>query len=531
MSEVNVSPVNYNPVYPFSRHTSRSPGRIALWVDGQTYSYAELADRSRRIAAWIHHKTGGRGRRVAILSRRTLAAYVGILGSCWAGACYVPLNPAFPEKRLLAILDKARPDALIVDTQALSLLTPAIRRFFLGRILLGDSDTTSVDGEAIDGLNSLSTSETMAEPVACGPNAEAYLVFTSGSTGAPNGVVISAGSLAFAIKSLSARYPFTAEDRFSQFFDLSFDFSVMDLFVPWHHGASTYVVPDSQKLAPGRFIIDHHLTVWTCVPSLITLMTRMKMLRPGIFPVLRLSCFSGETLTAEAARLWQDSAPNGIVVNLYGQTEAPIGSMAQTFAPDAPLTEETMGVALGTPLEDIRVAILGKDGGFVPQGQVGELALSGPHVAACYLDSPQRTTEKFQELAHPQYGLRTWYLTGDLARQAQDGVFHFLGRADNELKVRGHRVMLEEVEYHLRQASGCSVVAVVPWRSASGDIEGLVGFVVGKAPDEKSMKNAMLEVLPKQLVPRRILFIDEMPLSQNGKIDRKVLEEMSRKRS
>ena len=305
----------------------------------------------------------------------------------------------------------------------------------------------------------------------------------------------------------------------------------MDLFVPWLAGASTYVIPDAQKLAPGRFIIDHGLSIWTCVPSLISIMAQMKLLKPGLFPTLRFSFFSGEVLTEEAARLWQDAAPNGTLVNLYGQSETIIASLAHDYDPDSAVACDTSSVPLGTLLDGVFVAIVSQDGAFVEPGSRGELAISGPHVAAGYLDNPQRTAEKFRDLEHPAYGLRSWYITGDLACQDREGAFRFLGRADNELKVKGHRVLLEEVEHFLRQCSGCRIVAVAPCYSASGVAESLVGFVADEAIDEQAIKNCLSEVLPQPLVPRRIHALKNMPLSQNGKVDRKALQVISAAKS
>jgi D-alanine--poly(phosphoribitol) ligase subunit 1 len=394
----------------------------------------------------------------------------------------------------------------------------------LGPVLVADGDAVSCQGQTFDSFDLLPVPDDISEPAFLDADAEAYLVFTSGSTGKPNGVVVSTGSLDFSIGVISQHYPFAADDRFSQFFDLSFDFSVMDLFVPWLAGASTYVVPDAQKLAPGRFIVDHQLTVWTCVPSQISNMAQMKLVRQGLFPSLRHSFFSGEMLTEEAARLWQQATPNGLLVNLYGQCETIIASLAHNYDPDAVVTDEKRSVALGTQLAGILVAIVGKDGTFAGPGEKGEIAISGPHVAAGYLDNPQRTAIKFRDLEHPVYGVLPWYLTGDLGLQDASSVFHFLGRTDNELKVKGHRVSLEEVEYYLRQCSSCQVVAVHPCLSQAGRPDALVGFVVAESVDEKNIKKAMGELLPRPIVPRRVYVIESLPLNQNGKVDRRALQ-------
>jgi acyl-coenzyme A synthetase/AMP-(fatty) acid ligase len=425
------------------------------------------------------------------------------------------------------MLDQAQPDVLIVDQRVFTGASAAILGQFSGRILLANGETTSAHGEQIDGLERLSAVESLLEPISVAATDEAYLVFTSGTTGAPNGVAISAGNLAFAVSAIVKQYPLTSSDRFSQFFDLSFDFSVMDLFVPWRVGASTYVIPETQKMGPGRFIIDHQLSVWTSVPSLVSMMSRMKMLKPGLFESLRLSFFGGELLSHEAAEQWQKATPAGQVINLYGQTEAPIGSLFQTFGVGESVTDETGGVALGGPLAGIYAEILDRSGAFVEGESVGELAISGAHVASGYLDNPRQTGKKFRVIEHPCHGERNWYLTGDLVRRDRAGFFHFLGRVDNELKIKGYRVSLEEVEHFLRQCSGCDSVAVIPIRSELGDIEALRGFIVAERCNEQKLKTSLRQSLPQPLVPKRIHPLRELPLSHNGKIDRESLALLS----
>lgn len=519
--------MNYNLAYFIYHYALHSPEKVSLWVNGRSYTYQELAEQAFRVATWLQNRIKSGHRRVAVLSFRDIAAYRGILGACWSGACYVPLNPHFPNQRLESILNQANPDALIIDHKNLSRLTENILKKFHHRILLADFENVSIKGFDIDGFNNLLTGENIAEPAHVGADSEAYLVFTSGTTGNPNGVVIKTGSLDYSISALAKRYPFTSCDRFSQFFDLSFDFSVMDLFVPWRFGASTYVIEDSQKMAPGRFIRDHQLTVWTCVPSIISLMSKMSLLKEDLFPSLRFSFFSGEMLTENAAKTWCKSAPNSQVINLYGQSETIIASLSHSYDPNRPSSNLSASVPLGTELAGIRVAIVDKEGHFLKKGMTGELAISGPHVASGYVNNDRKTLEKFRQLVHPHYGLQTWYITGDVARQDKKGIFHFLGRVDNELKIKGYRVLLEEIEFYLRQFSHCQNVAVIPvYSSSDGLVEALVGFLGNQTINETALKNKLGEVLPKPLIPKRVLCIEDIPLSQNGKVNRQALREL-----
>ncbi|MBW2522305.1 MAG: AMP-binding protein [Deltaproteobacteria bacterium] len=515
-----------NPVASFYDIARKKPDNIALWVDGMSYTYSELATEASRIAAWVRKKTAGAARRTAILANRTLGAYQGILGACWAGTGYIPLNPLFPEKRLLRVLDLSRPDVLLVTAECLNLLTPAVIKPFGGRILILDNGGTVIEKVTVAGSESLPRTTAPEPPAGVAPEADAYLVFTSGTTGTPKGLAISAGNLAFAVKTMQEQFHFSATDRFSQFFELSFDFSVMDLFVPWQVGASTHVVPAGQKLGPNHFIVDRELTVWTCVPSMISFMDEMRMLRPNAFPSLRFSCFSGAPLSRDAARKWQEAAPGSTLINLYGQTEGPIGSMAHQYLPQT-TSGERKYVPLGKPFPDISGAILESDGNFAETGGKGELVLAGPHIAAGYLNNPEENTKKFREMVHPRLGQKTWYLTGDRVEQDLNGIFHFLGRTDNEVKISGERIMLEEVEFFLQQSTGCSEAAVVVWYNHLEVAEAVIGFVTGKEIDEAAVKKTMARDLPRAAVPRRIFTISRLPLNPNGKIDRKALAEQA----
>jgi len=519
-----LSTKNGNPLYPFYENALKHPESLALWVDGLSYSYMELASEASRIAEWLM-ACNDRPGRVAILTNRSIASYLGILATGWIGACYVPLNPTFPEKRLLQIIHQARPEALVVGNECIPLLTTEIIKCFPNQIFIANADSVETHGQLIHGLDKLSRTAELKPPARVHPSAESYLVFTSGTTGTANVVAINAGNLNFALNSLIQNYSFDASDRFSQFFEISFDFSIMDIFIPWQVGASTHVVPSSQRLGPANFIREQQLTAWTCVPNMINLMDQMKMLTPGIFPSIRFSCFSGETLTATAAQKWQEATPNGIVVNLYGQTEAPIGSLVQTFSADVALTEETGGVAIGRTLPGTKVAIIDEEDNFVKQG---ELVIAGPHITTGYLNNPQRNAEKFKQLTHPDFGLQTWYCSGDLARQDENGIFHFLGRTDNELKISGYRIVSEEVEHYLRKVSGVHSVAATPWYNKFGTAEAFICFIVTPDNiDEQAIKKAMCNILPRPLVPRRIFAIRDLPLNANGKIDRPALAQLA----
>jgi D-alanine--poly(phosphoribitol) ligase subunit 1 len=493
--------MNLNFALPFYEHARLRPDSIALYVSGKSYSYGELAVLVGSAAAVL-----GNSRTVAVLASRSLGAYVGILAAGWAGAAYIPLNPKLPEQRLSTILEIVRPDALVVDEAGLARLTPSLRAI-APPLILDLSDKQKARTEA-----GIST------PVSRGGEDLAYIIFTSGTTGVPKGVMISLGSLAQFLEAMRPRVCPVASDRVSQTSELSFDVSVFEMFLSWSSGASVHVVPGSQLMAPFRFIVDQKLTIWSSVPSIAAFMHGRKMLRPGVFPSLRYSVFAGEALPYPLAESWRVATPSGVVENLYGPTEATIYCLGATVSSDFPPTPGRNLVPSGSPLPGVEAAILGESLKFVPRGQEGQLAIAGGQLAKGYYNEPELTCQRF-----PSIDGKRWYLTGDLARQDERGVFHHLGRMDHQVKILGQRVELDEIEAHLRSISGSENVAAVAWPVRDGVVSGVVAFTGGVSTSPEKLLESLRLQVPSYMVPRQIVQMDALPLSPNGKIDRRAL--------
>ena len=245
-------------------------------------------------------------------------------------------------------------------------------------------------------------------------------------------------------------------DRVSQAADLTFDNSVLDLFVTWAAGAGLYVVPASQLMVPAQFIRDRELTIWFSVPSTACFLERMKMLKPGAFPSLRCSIFAGEALPIATAQAWQIAAPNSFVENFYGPTEVTVDCIAQRLEDPPCVTRNRGTLAIGRPFPGIEAGIVDANLEFLPPEEEGELVVAGRQVARGYFHDPELTAARFPTLEG-----RRLYRTGDRAYQDCNGVFHHLGRIDNQVKILGNRVELEEVEAHLREIAGTDLVAAV----------------------------------------------------------------------
>jgi amino acid adenylation domain-containing protein len=518
--------MNFNIAVPFYENATRSPERLALCVDRRDLSYGELAVLSERIAAWLEQRSASQAKHVGILASRSWVAYAGLLGACWAGLAYVPLNPDWPEQRLLRILEATELDALVVDDRGLKLLTAQVLNHGPKHILAPGSSTsfslgTGRDAAVVAGFDELPSSNARHLPKTLGEDDLAYIMFTSGTTGLPKGVTISTGNVSSFLTAMQELHPFSAQDRVSQRHELSFDFSVLDLFITWRSGASLHVIPATQLAGPSRFIRERQLTTWFSVPSTVAFMRDMRMLVPGAFPSVRYSAFCGEPLPAASVRAWQQACPNSVIDNIYGPTEATVACLGQRCCEPLVVTKARGTIAIGRPFGGMDAAIVDSSLRFLPPGEKGELALSGEQIAKGYFKDERRTAARF-----PSIDGRVWYLTGDLASQDADGRFHHLGRIDHQVKVLGYRVELEDVEAHLREICGVDSVAAVAWPVTNGSAEGIVAFAAGSTRTAAEIRDGMQRRVPKYMVPTQVRFLERLPLSASGKTDRKSLAVM-----
>jgi amino acid adenylation domain-containing protein len=525
MSSIVNSRTNYNLALPFHEYSIASPQALALFVGESRFSYAELGALARRIAGRLGQGAGEKPCKIGILASRTLEAYAGVLGTLWSGAAYIPITPNTPEDRVIRILKQTKLDALITDQAGLNLLSDQVLECAPRLILYGDGakpprNATKFSGICLESFAELAD-EGPAQPVTVAGDALAYIIFTSGTTGTPKGVMIENESVAQFIEIMHRRFDLRADDRVAEASELTFDASVFDMFMAWSSGASLFAVPKEQLMAPAKFIRDHALTLWFSVPSTASFMARMKMLTPGAFPSLRISIFAGEALAVATAQAWQIAAPNSIVENFYGPTELTVDCIAQTLEDPPRVTPHRGTMAIGTVFPGVRAGIVDADLHFLPPGEQGELVVSTRQAARGYFHDPELTAARFPTLD----GVR-WYRTGDLAYQDSDGTFHHLGRIDNQVKILGNRVELEEVEAHLREILGTDSVAAVAWPLTNGRAEGIVAFHSAAGFTREQVREEMKKRVPDYMIPKRVHLVDALPLGATGKIDRKALARM-----
>jgi amino acid adenylation domain-containing protein len=509
----------------FFRWAAEEPDRRALEVGGAAFTYEELGARAGAIAAGLlEHKPDAQVPLTAVFGHRSVTGFAGVLGALARGHGYVPLNPAFPPARNRAMLERAGCEAIIVDSQA----TPGLTGLLEGldrELVLVLPDEEDVDSYTRRWaphrvVSAARPSGEALEPFEVKKGDPAYLLFTSGSTGTPKGVAVTHANVAAFLEAVADRYDFTADDRFSQTFSLTFDLSVFDLFAAWRQGACVCCPTEKDLLNPADFIRRSEITVWFSVPSIALFMRRLRAVKARSFPTLRWSLFCGEALPAEVARDWSEAAPNSTVENLYGPTEATIACTAYRWDSSRSPEESELGIVpLGHPLGQMSTLVTGDNLREVPAGDAGELFLSGAQVVNGYWHDDEATARAFVSV-----GGRPYYRTGDRVRRpVDDGPLRYLGRLDNQIKVLGHRVELGEVEAAVRDETGVDGVVAVGWPRSAAGAAGIVAFLADTSVDVAALRRRLEQRLPSYMVPREVRLLPDLPLNVNGKWDRAAL--------
>jgi len=513
----------------FLRSVAQFGGRPALEVDGQVLTYTQLSALAGSIAATlqVHDTTEGSGL-TAVFAYRSVAAFAGVLGALLRGHGYVPLNRTFPADRTAAMLVRSGCRAVIVDAASALQLEKVLAGIETPLLLLfPDMDDVSVpaarwSGHRVLGRRDLVPGPPVLSPPVTDPDAVAYLLFTSGSTGIPKGVAVAQRNVRSYLDSIVPRYGLTENDRCSQIFDLTFDVSVHDMFVTWECGACLCCPTQKAMIKPGSFIKDARLSVWFSVPSTAVFMKRLGMLKLNMYPNLRLSLFAGEALPMEVAKEWSVAAPNSVIENIYGPTELTITCTAYRWDSSKSPVECELGlVPIGEPFESMEMLIADEHLREVPAGVSGELLMAGPQVALGYWEDSERTALAF---VVPPGKDRVFYRTGDRVRRpTPDHPLVYIGRIDNQVKILGHRVELGEVEAVVREESGVDGVIAVGWPKNPGGAGGVEVFLQTEGPPSPDLKEKVGRRLPVYMAPRRYHCVPQFPLNSNGKFDRNAL--------
>ena len=492
----------------FSQQAINRPDAPALTFAGVTLSYRELNERANRLAWMLRERGVGPQVRVGLALPRSLEMVTGLLAILKAGGAYVPLDPEYPLDRLHYMIEDSGIGLLLSDAAMFE--------------ALGELPATVACWCLEDDLPVLANYPSDELPFISLPQHQAYLIYTSGSTGKPKGVVVSHGEIAMHCAAVIERFGMRPDDCELHFYSINFDAATERLLVPLLSGAQVVLRAQGQWDAEEicALIRTHRITVLGFTPSYGSQLAQWLATQQQTLPV-RMCITGGEALTGEHLQRIRAAFQPKVFFNAYGPTETVVMPLA-SLAPEQ-LEEGAGSVPIGSIIGDRVAYILDADLALVPQGATGELYIGGAGLAQGYHERPGMTAERFVADPFASNGGRL-YRTGDLVRQRADGLVEYLGRIDHQVKIRGFRIELGEIETRLLEHDAVREAVVLALDSPSG--KQLVAYLVSDAEHgalRDALKAHLKAQLPDYMVPAHLIVLDSMPLTANGKLDRRAL--------
>jgi amino acid adenylation domain-containing protein len=511
-----------------SEAAARHSDRVALAMDNRTITYAELEAASNQFARSLIRQGVERGDRVALWLNKSIETVVAIYGIMKAGAAYVPIDPAAPEARMGYICRDCSVTGLVTVRERAT----ALERTFAGgtpmkAVWYADADDR--EPPAVGSVSGVSWQELGGERTdsiaysACADDL-AYILYTSGSTGEPKGVMLSHGNAVSFVNWASETFAISAEDRLANHAPFHFDLSVFDLYAGAQAGATVFPVSPRIAAFPAATAkqwSEQKLTIWYTTPSTLVLMLSRGGLAMLDLSALRLLLFAGEVFPVKYLRALMELAPQARFANLYGPTETNVCTWYEVVSPP----EGDTPVPIGRACSNCNLHILDEERKPVAEGEAGELWVSGGTVMQGYWGRPERSREMLKPIEIGAGITVRAYKTGDLVRMRPDGNLEFLGRRDHQVKTRGYRVELGEIEsvLHSHPAVDEAVVIALPDDTIGHRLAAIIVIKPQAEVSKTALQQHCADTLPRYMVPGAMEIRPTLPRTSSGKVDRQAL--------
>ncbi|MEC1507169.1 amino acid adenylation domain-containing protein, partial [Bacillus haynesii] len=472
----------------FTGQVKHGPDRIALKHHDEVMTYQELDEKSNQVARFLIGKGVERGDYIGVIGKRSLGTIVNLLAVLKTGAAYIPLDPDYPEERKAYIQSKSN------------------CKFFISYDVYDKAHIERFSKAPVDRKVDLDDM--------------AYVIFTSGSTGKPKGVQITHGAAANTILDINEKFNVTEQDNIMGISSLCFDLSVYDVFGALSSGASLVIIDDQRDVFSLKETVEkERITIWNSVPAIMG-MTADVYLDNELNHHLRLILLSGDWIPLQLPATIKKTFKNAEVISLGGATE---GSIWSIYYPIQKVEEDWKSIPYGKPLANQKIYVLNQNKQLCPVGVEGELYIGGAGVASGYIHDQEKTDHSF--IQHQELGYI--YKTGDYGVLKEAGYVEFLGRKDSQVKIRGYRVEMGEIENTLLSHHEITKASVIDYTSPDG-IKNLYAFVVAEnAISQLDVKEFLQKTLPDYMIPAKFVQIDEIPLTVNGKVDKRTLHDLA----